>query len=700
MYKIDEPEAEWRMCINWRIFLLLLLLCLVCYSNTFNVSFHFDDLHNITQNTKLHIDNLYPGTIYDALFGDSGKKKFYRPVSNLSIALNWYFGKTDVTGYHIVNLGIHILTAFFLYLTMVNLFSSPNLAGRFRGDEYFIAILAATLWAVNPIQTQAVTYIVQRMAAMTALFYIMGIYFYVKARICHHRHKKIRILFFSGVLISFFLAIGSKENAILLPLSLFLLEVIFFKKTSDPQTRKKLILTGMIITVFIMVSGFVFFLNGGGVESILNGYNVRTFTISERILTEFRVLIFYLTQIFYPIADRLSLDHEIVLSTGFFSPWTTLPAIFCVLMLIVIAVWQIKKTPLLSFAILFFFLNHVVESSVIALELIFEHRNYLPSLFLFLPIASGLKWLINYYTEKKIMAMSLICFSTILIIMLGMGTYIRNMAWADGKTLWEDTLEKAPGKARPYQNLATSYYARIGDHERIMALLEKAMYLSDSTRHKAEVISLSNMANIYAQQRKDFEKAIQIYHQILVIDSKNDLARYNLALSLIRAGRMTDAMEFVDQLLTTKPESAVNLNLKAFILLKQKDLENALIYIKKAIKLSPDDRKTLRNIGVYKIMTHEYDSAEHFLKRLRGPFNKNITALFLLIENSIKSGKIQKAETYADNLISEFSATQIIKALTQNAEDELEWPVATNLIAPVITKSMINKSNAIKDCGK
>ncbi len=71
----------------------------------------------------------------------------------------------------------------FLYLTILNLFRSPNLTGRFRGDEYFIAALAATFWAVNPIQTQAVTYIVQRMASMAAMFYIIGIFCYLRARL-------------------------------------------------------------------------------------------------------------------------------------------------------------------------------------------------------------------------------------------------------------------------------------------------------------------------------------------------------------------------------------------------------------------------------------------------------------------------------------------------------------------------------------
>ena len=101
----------------------------------------------------------------------------------LTFALNWYIGKDNVLGYHIVNNAIHLVTTFFLFLTVLNLLMSPNLKGKYQGNEYAIAFLSAILWAVNPIQTQAVTYIIQRMASLAAMFYIIGIYFYLKTRL-------------------------------------------------------------------------------------------------------------------------------------------------------------------------------------------------------------------------------------------------------------------------------------------------------------------------------------------------------------------------------------------------------------------------------------------------------------------------------------------------------------------------------------
>jgi len=672
--------------ITQRILFLLSILVLLIYSNTFNAPFHLDDFHNIVENTRLHVDNLFPGTLVGAVLDNPEKNKlFYRPISNLSIAINWYLGQANVTGYHIVNLVIHILTTFFLYLAVIHLFNAPNLVGRYKGDEYFIAVLAACLWAVNPIQTQSVTYIVQRMAAMAAMFYILGMYLYIKARLCESLKR--RIFFFLGMSISFLLAVGSKENAIMLPVSLLLLEVVFFRDMSEPATRKKVLLWGSGLILAVFLCGIFLFMGGGLVENILNGYKNRTFSFSERLLTQPRIVVFYLSQIFYPIAERLSLDHEIAVSTGFFSPWTTLPAIVIIILMVAIAIRLLIKQPLISFAILFFFSNHIIESSVIALELVFEHRNYLPSLFLFLPVAAGIKWLINHYSRQKKMMRWVVIVSVILLIaMLGLGTYTRNLVWTDEKMLWEDVIQKSPGRARGYQNLAATYYVDIRAYDQAIVLFQKAMYLADSTRNRAELMALANMANIYAKYKKDYQKAIELYHQILDINSNIDAMRYHLALTLLRSDQIDDVHEHVDYLLSREPEVPAYLNIKAAVLLKQNDPEKALTYLIKAIKIAPDTERSLLYTGIAKMMTEDYTSADHYFNRLYQRFSYKPVNLFFLIENSIKAGNLQKANFYAGNLISTFSVPKISNALKKNVDIDLQWPIRVDLIAPVITQ--------------
>ena len=166
-------------------FVLLFFLILTSYSNTFYSSWHLDDEANITGNSRIHIKALTPDSIMGTFYASPvSAGKMYRPVANLTFALNWYVGKNKVTGYHIVNVAVHLVTAFLLYLTIINLYRTPKLENLYEpASGHFIAFLAAALWAVNPIQTQAVNYIVQRMAILAAMFYLCGVYFYVKFRL-------------------------------------------------------------------------------------------------------------------------------------------------------------------------------------------------------------------------------------------------------------------------------------------------------------------------------------------------------------------------------------------------------------------------------------------------------------------------------------------------------------------------------------
>jgi Tfp pilus assembly protein PilF len=683
---MEHFNIERNTCINWRILILLVLFVFVIYSNTFNAAFHLDDFRNITQNSTLHIDNLSPSTIYNVVSGNAEKGKvFYRPISYMSFSLNWYFGQDDVTGYHIVNIAIHILISFFLYLSILALFDSPNLKDKYRQDKYFIAGLAACLWAVNPIHTQAVTYIVQRMAALATLFSILAIFLYIKARISQSLKNK--AVFFSGMAICFLLAVGSKENALLLPVSLFLVEMFFFQNMADRQTRKKIIGLGGIVFLMVLFMGVFLFLNGEFFSRILGGYEKRTFTVSERLMTQPRVILFYLSQMFFPVADRFSIDHDMVVSTGLFSPWTTLPAILIVLGLAGVAVWRMIQMPLVGFAILFFLTNHLVESSIIPLEMMFEHRNYLPSLFLFLPVAAGLTHLVNHYShERKIMKGLAIGFITLWIAVSGFATYTRNMVWKDEQTLWEDALEKAPGRSRPYLNLASVYQKT--DPDRAIHLYQAAMHLKDDTRHKPEIVSLINLANMTAAIHHNHELAIRMYRRILELKPGFYPARYHLAQSLIETGDMEGADTQIKKLLAKNPESVNFLCMQAVILLRQNHVNQALTHLIKAVTMAPDDDNVRILLGAARYLAGHHGAAENQFERAYSLSGKKMTALFLLIQNSVRSGNTQKAGRYAGQLVSMSGAASIADALRQIRHSKLDWLLSKKLLTPVISDAM------------
>ena len=160
--------------------------------------------------------------------GQYSSNKVYRPIPCLTFALNWYLGGKTPFGYHLVNISIHFLSSIFLFLSILWLYKTPRMVLQQAKDNSFsVAFFATILWAVNPIQTQAVTYIVQRMAAMAAMFYIIGIYLYLRGRLTESIRAKVG--WFLGCLAAFLCALGSKENTITFPLAILLLEFTFFQ---------------------------------------------------------------------------------------------------------------------------------------------------------------------------------------------------------------------------------------------------------------------------------------------------------------------------------------------------------------------------------------------------------------------------------------------------------------------------------------
>lgn len=357
-------------------------------------------------------------------------------------------------GYHIVNLIIHLLSSLFLFKTILLLLQAWKKA--LPADQInMTAGLATVLWAVNPIQTQAVTYIVQRMASLSAMFYILGLWMYIEMRIRLNQDIPGKIRY--GILSAFFFlcAVLSKENAGIFPLGLLCLELFFFdgiKRIRANPLKYALVVFGMIVIPLLLFSHMT------SVEKLVERYTYRPFTAYQRLLTEPRILIFYLSQIFYPIPGRFSIVHSFSLSNSLFSPVSTFLSIGGISLMLIVSFVNAKKYPLIGFAVVFYFVHHLIESTVIPLELVFEHRNYLPSIFLFLPIAYGIVKILEYYKIQNKILFYFISFScALLIFFLGMSTYMKNMEWQTHESLWESAISNSPSLIRPYSQLGWAY---------------------------------------------------------------------------------------------------------------------------------------------------------------------------------------------------------------------------------------------------
>jgi tetratricopeptide (TPR) repeat protein len=656
---------------NLLVFVLLAIAILLSYFNTLDAGWHLDDRPNILENRTLHIDSLNPESLIRTFSTAptterAPGKRLYRPLPCLSFALNWYFGQDNVFGYHVVNLLIHFLSACFLYLCIQSILKTQNLANKYRGKELFIATLATALWALNPVQTQAVTYIVQRMASMAALFYIISIYLYLKCR--QNNSFGQRIFLLCGCMVGFLFALGSKENAATLPLAVLLIEVICFQNLSVSRIRKRLF-WGSIATGVLLVSLSALVLAPGGMFSVLQGYEGRPFTLGQRVLTQPGIILFYLSQLFYPVPHRLSIEHDIVVSTSLLHPWTTLPAIILSILLIGLAISQIRKRPLIALSVLFFYLNHIIESSILPLELVFEHRNYLPSMFLFTPVAAGINRLIAYYeTRETAMRTILQGFIVLLITGLAWGTYVRNIAWKTEKTLWEDALQKAPESHRPYHNLALAYYAKIGRYQEAIHLYETSLQLRMNSRHQ-EALTLSNLALLYLQLNDD-DKATALWENAMVLAPNLHIVRHRYAIGLIEMKKWSEALVNIDQLVTRYPHNSGYNYLKGYVLLNQRKYQKALSSFDRCLTNNFRSGQALLGAGICHYYLNQYQKAEMNFRQALQTGNEKALTLLWLVEINNKTEDVMDIDLYLAKLSELISNDDLINLLQSDQQKD------------------------------
>ena len=690
----EQPKKErsWSQEKDWIVFALLGLLILAIYANTFNASWQFDDKPNILQNTKLHLTDLSPASLWDTFFAKAGKDIFFRPLPSLSLALNWYIGQDNTFGFHLVNITIHLLNAFLLFLASRNLLQTPKLKKRFTPEEAnYISLLGTVLWAVNPIQIQAVTYIVQRMASMAALFYICGLYFYVKGRLAES--GKMQVWLFTACFVGFVFALMSKENTVVFPFSLIIIDLLFFQDVDVyKQVRARL---PVLITLsgLVILSGIVLF-KAGALDFLFSGYESRPFTLMERMLTPPRILLYYISQIFYPLPSRLSITHDIIVSTSLFSPWTTLPALIMVLSLVGMGLFLMKNRPLVSFAILFFFLNHLIESTLLPLELLFEHRNYLPSFSLFLPVGALLISALNMYrANNRFMYAVIASFITFTIIGLGCFTYVRNQDWRTEASLWRDAMQKAPRDARPLVNLAIqlawSPHPTSLQYEAALDMLHKAMTLNTARDFLVSDI-INNIGSIHYHQGA-YQKAADIYRQGLEIDPGFLKMRYDLINVLVMQGRWEVASIEADRLIGN-PKNFIRpeyYTLKGFILLWQGHAEEALVYFRKSLEMKPGDLAALLNAGVAFSLMGDHERAALALQNVAENTRGDIRPFFALIENSARAKDWGRAETHAQKTMQIFGVQAVLEGLDTLSENHRTAPMSAEIIMPVLKKTML-----------
>lgn len=601
-------------------FIALFVFLFIIYGNSFHGEWHFDDELNIQRNVNVHLKDLSWPDVRNTFYY---KGRLSRPVSYFSFALNHYFGGLNVFGYHVVNLVIHYISSVFLFLFIYNTLRLPLLRERYGTNAYSIALLSTFLWAVSPVQVLAVSYIVQRMASMAGMFYIMTMYFYLKGRTSDDLWKS--IAFFVVCALSALLSIGSKQNATMLPVSLFLFDFFLIQGVTGENIKKNVKVA--VVPLIILFTLGAFYVD---MSSILEGYNNRPFTLVERLLTEPRVIIFYISLLLYPVHSRFTMLHDIYISRSLFDPWTTLPTILLIIFVAGYAVAVARKRPIISFCIIFFFLNHLIEGSVIPLELIYEHRNYIPSMLFFVPVAILILSALDYLSYKKYIQIVLVLGISFLLYDMGHTVHMRNEILKYDITLWADNVNKYPNLSRPHDNLGTEYYSR---GLRLKAFREFTR-ASQSNRYMNlynKATTEYNLGQFYRVTGRD-RLAADKFRKALDINPYYTPSLYSMAIMELRRGFAENAYRYANKAVKINPDKANLRELLSITLMRLGNWEAALLESQNALKL--DSGRTLPIIITAEVCRKkgENKKAIHHWKTFLEKSPRSVEAHLALIE--------------------------------------------------------------------
>jgi len=393
---------------------------LTAYWNSFNAPFVFDDLATIQRNTQVR-------------FGEFGWNLISpRAVLYKTFTFNYLLTGQEVWSYHLINFILHFLNGLLIFVIATRVFRSlsrPLPEGE--GISRIYAALAAAFFLVHPVQTESVTYISSRSELLSTFFYLIGFLTFVL-------WPKDRVGFYCSLTvgIAYFFGLGSKEPVVTLPAAIFLYDYLFlshaeFRLVFSRWRFYLIYLAGAsaaVVYLLIRLKGTV-----GGMSSW------------QYFLTETRVLVRYIQLMFFPVG--LNLDHDFRLSSSIFEP-SVLASTGLLVALLLFGWWLRRKRPVFAFSIFWFFITMSPTSSVVPIiDVIFEHRLYLPMVgvafsfpFLVEFVYTRLRWTVPRFS-------AVLACSAVILAALVAGTLMRNYVWSDEVRLFTDVVAKSAQRA-------------------------------------------------------------------------------------------------------------------------------------------------------------------------------------------------------------------------------------------------------------
>lgn len=438
------------------IFLLLItILTTIIYWPGAGGDFLFDDypnLESLGQLNGIQDWNSFQSFVFSGWSGPTG-----RPIALASFLLDDNTWPSYAPWFKKTNILIHLICG--LLLCSAVLLLIRNLKSVTERQAQWIAMLACALWMLHPHMVSTTLYVVQRMAQLATLFSLAGIVLYLHARLQLAQTPK-RAYFWMTFAVGAgtVLATFSKENGALLPLLILVIEFCLPKQGKPAWQWRAVFLWLPSIAIAVILARYINFSD--------NPWPNRNFNMIERLLTEARIVCEYLLHLFVPRIEGNGLYQDgYVISKGLLQPFSTILAIGFLTALLVFAFWIRRAAPVITLAILFFFSAHLMESTVVGLELYFEHRNYLAALFLFLPLA----WYCVVFTPRfKLLPL----IAVVILAILASMTWLRANLWSDNDKLELYWVQSATNSPRAINSMA-AFYMNQNQYEKANSYLEE-----------------------------------------------------------------------------------------------------------------------------------------------------------------------------------------------------------------------------------
>jgi tetratricopeptide (TPR) repeat protein len=574
------------------------------------------------------------------------------------------------------------MASIFLFLFIYNTLKLPIHERKYDGIAYDVALLASFLWAINPVFVTSVSYIVQRMASMTGLFYIMAMYFFLKGRTATHNNRSVAFYLCCGI--SALLAFGTKQNAFMLPLAIYMYDLFLIQGLNRERLYSNFKILAVLVVALLTV-GILF----ADFATWFHAYEYRPFTMSERLLTQPRIIFFYISLLFYPVMPRLTLLYDIEKSVGLFTPWTTTAAIIIILLLLAYALYSARRKPLIAYCLIFFFMNHLIEGSVIPLELIYEHRNYIPAMLLFILPAVLIVQILRYFSYQRLIQIILALGISFVLADQGHTTHLRNEVMNSNITLWQDNVKKSPKLSRAHANLG-KYYFDLGDYDSMFQHYSKALQLArfanlgEPGRYKKEL-------GTYYSRIGDLDKATRELNEALKHPGFDKSEIFDaLAVVEMQKGKFEEATKMSRMALSKNQTKATYYHNYALALLKSEHYQDALMQARKSLDIDPGMDQPLIIFGEYYRTIKKYSTSIRYWEEYLKKNPHNINALFALLELYHLTGNKERRDRLVGNIIQMNPKENIPELIDEmyKTRHSRAYVVKKEVMMPIIKEAM------------